>query len=310
MERRIAHIPLKEVESKPLFNLSFRSDDDELKGFIKEYEFVFPILLWKSENRKWIIDGSRRYHVAKTLKWKSIPSIVYSEKEMTKSEAFLLALRVNRALHSFNIIEKGRVLKEAKELLPEEMLISRVLPALNLHQLHQAKAYLHLLQLPHSIQEVAVKENIPPTVISRFLSFATEEREKIFEALLEIPLNQNKLGEVLEWLSDLSRRDETSALEILNNTLEQIGDEPDARLKGEYLREHLKMKRYPLYQKKKNQFEGTVKKLKLPKKIQTSSPDFEEGSVELRMKLSSVDEKNEIIKALQKEEWEKLLSLL
>lgn len=116
-----------------------------------------------------------------------------------------------------------------------------------------------------------------------------------------IRLNQNKQREVLEWLSDLSQRDEKPAEEILEEAIKSIPLNVQESERGDALREILRDRRYPLYQQRKKEFSAKVKKAGFPAKIQVYPQSwFEEEGFEIRGKVASEEEKNQLIQALQK----------
>ena len=114
-------------------------------------------------------------------------------------------------------------------------------------------------------------------------------------------LNQNKLREVCEWLSDLSKRDEKPEEQILEEAIRAVPPNIQESQRGDALREILRDQRYPRYQKRKKEFDAKVKKSGFPAKIQIHPhPWFEEEGFEIRGKVTSEEEKDQLIRALQK----------
>ena len=123
----------------------------------------------------------------------------------------------------------------------------------------------------------------------------------IIQILAPYRLNQNKQREVLEWLTDLAKRDEKPAEQILQQVLALIPPNVQEADRGDTLREILRAWRYPRYQKRKKEFEEKVKKLDFPVKIQIHPhPYFEKEGFEIRGKVTTDEEKNQLIQALQK----------
>ncbi|MBI4411496.1 MAG: hypothetical protein HY541_03315 [Deltaproteobacteria bacterium] len=121
------------------------------------------------------------------------------------------------------------------------------------------------------------------------------------QILLPYRLNQNKQREVFEWLTDLSKRDGRPVEEILDTAIKLIPSNIQEAKRGDALREILRDQRYPRYQKRKKEFDAKVKKSGFPAKIQIHPhPWFEEEGFEIRGKVTSEEEKDQLIRALQK----------
>lgn len=145
----------------------------------------------------------------------------------------------------------------------------------------------------------------------KFLFFPAREIEKIRSVLFEFPINQNKLSEILELLSEISKRDHLSAVKVLNRAKNEIGEVSDSYKRLEGLRKILFKKRFPCYQKKKEKFDAALKKLKLPRNIQvTPAPYFEDSFIKIQCDFSTEEEGNRVVEILTKREWNELLSTL
>ena len=151
---------------------------------------------------------------------------------------------------------------------------------------------------------------IPESLQKKFGKFPAGEQEEIYRLLAELRPNTNKWNELLEWVWAISRRDGGSPLELIQNIIAQV-PHPDTPQQLEFVRIELQKIRYPRYMKKKEEFEKIIKSLKLGNKIQvTPSPFFEEDHLELKFRISSEDEKKEIIKLLEGEGWKDLFRFL
>lgn len=130
--------------------------------------------------------------------------------------------------------------------------------------------------------------------------------------MLLVPLrpNANKAREIREWLKDIARREGTTPEAVLKKILAQIPEgDPPHRLQE--VRMELTKLRYPAYMKKKEEFEKILNSLKLGANFQINpSPFFEESFIEIKLRIGSEEEKKEIIRVLEKEEWKQLFDFL
>ncbi|MBI2340224.1 MAG: hypothetical protein HYU99_07670 [Deltaproteobacteria bacterium] len=114
-------------------------------------------------------------------------------------------------------------------------------------------------------------------------------------------LNQNKLREVRERLSDLSKRDEKPEERILEEAIRAIPPNVQESQRGDALMEILRDRRYPRYRQKKKEFDEKVKSCRFPRGIQVyPQPWFEEEGFEIRGRVNSEGEKEQLVQALQK----------
>jgi hypothetical protein len=168
------------------------------------------------------------------------------------------------------------------------------------------------LKFSAEVEAFVSRHELPESVARKFFSFPASEREILVTLLDELVLNQNKIKEMLEALNDISKRDGLKASDILKNCLEKVEKVLEAPVRVQQVREMLAKQRRPRLEKKKQEFEEIVRHLKLPLKAQlNSSPYFEDAFVELKVRLSSIDDLTDLKKSLENSPtWEKLFSIL
>ncbi len=289
---------LDEIKA-PLWDITFSISDDLLESSIKTHGILLPLLL--SEEKR-IVDGVRRFGIAKKLGMKDVPVLICSGKMV--QELFLIFLEVHRWTRSFNLVEKGRVLKQARLLFSKEKTISNVYPLLGFVSEHQAKDCESLCTLDFPVLQFIVQQALPLNVASRFLKIKSSD--KIVSLLQPLSLNQNSLADVLDLLLELSRKESKTVATLLEEHLSHL---PGAQ-KGELLRKRLKENRHPRYQQKLVTFEKGVQALvssSSVKNIQINpAPYFEEDYVELKVRLHDQNDRKKLIELLQKKDWEEL----
>ena len=166
--------------------------------------------------------------------------------------------------------------------------------------------------LPLDLQKYLEQKKSPDFLIKKWFRFKKDECSKIFSLLHTFPLNQNKWAEILDFLHDISKRDQKSANDLLLETLKEIESESgDIFSKTELLRENLKQKRYPRLVSKKEDFEKKLKELKLPKEVSCEPhPFFENDTIEIKIKAQEKTNLKKIFEELSDKDWKGIFEVI
>lgn len=302
------HLKTVEIESisrEPLFQTRFLSDDRPLKTSIQNFGVFYPPRLLKKGDELKIIDGSVRIQISKEAGHKEISCFVYEDSQLDLPNAFLMCLELNHWSRKFNIVEKAYFVKAAHEIYGGQN-IPKAFWAItdvsqNIRAIHQ---YKDVLKLPEVVQKYAINNHIPLPVILGFLKFPKDEIERIAAQFFILPLNQNKLSEILSLLADVSKQEEASPFSIIEGILPEMELEFNAQKKEQLLRQTLHKRRNPLYEGKLADFEDKVKKLPINTATKiTPSPFFEENFIEVSTQFSSQEDINAFIESLKHQNW-------
>lgn len=295
------------AQLEPVFDLRFFSDVKSLQSSVQMLGVLQPPCLYKKGSDFFVLDGYHRIQFAKQRNYTSLACHVISADESTFSDVFLHYLELNRWSRSFNIVEKAFILKKAHEVFQNQGIPKAFWSIVDIPQkIHMIQSYKNLLKLPRFILKYLVNNNMSIKAAIGFLNFPKEEAEKLATQLFVYPLNQNKLIEILDILHDLKKHEERSAVVILSEVLEGLAEiNPQQRERA--LRECLKERRNPHYQKRMASFQSKVKKIPLDAETSLSpAPFFEEDYIEVRSKISSKDDIQKLISALKHRGWEDL----
>lgn len=306
----LKQIKLDEISASPVFKTSFHRDVRPLKTSIQNFGILHPVILWQTKDGLKVLDGLARLDIAQDVSLNEISCLVYDEAELDDKNAFLLNLELNRLAREFNLVERALYLQQAHDIYGG-LQIPRLFWDLvgikqNIKQIHRYKDF---LRLPELIQKFAVNNNIALPIILGFMKFPRTETEMIARCLFVLPLNQNKLGEILGLLIDIAKREAKSAKEILDETLSQIENDFNAVHKEQSLRRLLHKRRNPSYESHLKDFEDKVAELSLPEFVSIDpAPFFEDDYIELRAKLKKTDDLNALKDLFEDKAWSNLIT--
>lgn len=306
--RALETLPLSNIDLAPLFPARFGGDDRLLRASIQNFGILSPPMILRSEKGLKIIDGGWRVHIALDLGHETAPCFVYPQEALDLANAFLLCLESNHWHRSFNLVEKAQLLKAAHEhfggqSIPKTFWALADIP----HNIRAIQQHKDILKLPHSVLKYAINNNIALQTIIGFLQFPQGEIDRLAAKLFVLPLNQNKLAEVLGMLADLYKRDGKSPLTVLDAAFKSVENEFNTQQKESKIRQYLKQQRNPHYEEKLEQFQAKVKDLPLPKDARVlPSPFFEDDSIELSARISNHEELSEFLNSLKDSKWAKL----
>lgn len=300
-------IDIKDIFT-PLFKTRFSRDDRPLQSSIQNFGLLNPPRLLNANGKLQVIDGQARIESMRHMGQSQIDCIIYDEKQLDRQQTFIMCLELNHWDRDFNLVEKAFCLKTAEELFGMKKMPNTFFHCVgmkqNIRTIHQ---YQELLKLPELVQKYTVNNKIAISVILGFLRFPKEDVEKTASQIFILPINQNRLAEILGLLLDISKREGRKPSVILNKALAEVEQEIHAVKKEQLLRQILNRRRNPLYEARLSDFVETVKSLHLnPITKVTSSPFFEDDSIEVHTKLTSQEELDAFIQTLQHKKWKDL----
>ncbi|HLD44672.1 MAG TPA: ParB N-terminal domain-containing protein [bacterium] len=297
-------ILIQQIALSPLFQTRFQRDDRELASSIQTHGLLIPPVLWQNEAGSFfIIDGAARLACASAIKQEAVACQVMSCAEMNRQQAFVLCLELNRWCRAYNIVEKALLFKQAKNLFAE---IPNIPPffwhAVGIKPHYKIiYQYQNLLKLPDLVLTHAITNDIPINVVITFLKFPPQEQQRIASQLFILPINQNKLGEMLDSLNDISKQEGTQPSEALEQTLRALPGHLTPLEKVQSLRDQLNTRRRPHLIKHQKQFDQSIKKLPLTENTKICpSPFFEDDYIQLTAKLTTQEDVTRLEELLKK----------
>lgn len=156
----------------------------ELADSIKESGLIQPVVVYKEDEKYYLLVGERRWRASQYLKWKKIPAIV---QDSSGDDAVIKALVENIQREDLNAIE----IAEGIESMMKQATMSQDQASDRLGMNRSTLTnYLRLLKLPEAVKQSIISGNISQGHARAIL--ALEEKNDILIALSHIL--QNKLS--------------------------------------------------------------------------------------------------------------------
>ena len=131
--------------------------------------------------------------------------------------------------------------------------------------------------------------------------FSREEKNLLFNLLSKLKYGVNRIKEVLTSIWEISRRDDVSIKNLIEELIRDQGiNEDNIRQKAEEIRRKLFKKRFPELSKTKKSWNMMVSKLDLPKGLFIEPPhNFEGDNIVIKIKASNINDYEKCVKKLE-----------
>lgn len=294
----------QDIQPSLVFPTRFFPSSGDLKHSIKEFGILRPVCVFKTEKELCVLDGGERLKIAREENFSEIPCAVLEGTSL--KEAFFLSLEFNRWDRSFNLIEKALLLAEAHQIfegdIPERFwdLIDLAFRPQLFQQCRE------ILALPQVIKENIATCNLPLATTLQFFLFPQKHREELGKRLFRLPMNANRLSEILEWLHDISLREGVDVLDLWDQVFSKIFGKDPLQKQEQSFREVLQKRKNPHYSEKLKAFQKFVSPLPFDHKKTrfAPAPFFEDDFVEVTTRFFSVEDVSSFCKTLQGGAWE------
>jgi len=278
-----------------LTNFSFDIPPISLKQSIEEVGVIHPVTLVPLGKIFRIVCGHKRIKIVSQLKIKEIPARILSPAP-DEEAMLILNLSENQFLHHYSDIEKGLILFKLSEArIPEIRIIEKYMPMLGLEKSKKLlDDYLSTNQLTTGLKTLLHEMNVPLRTFSVFFNWNEKSAmaaERFFSALRP---GVNKWRDLLEWIDEISTRDEITPLDLfelpeLQSVLNQNDLAPNVRY--DRIRQILHSRRYPILSDLRVRLARSLDALKLNDKTKVHVQDsFESDEIRIEMKFRTRDE--------------------
>jgi len=288
---KLLEVPLDDINQKDeRFRFSYHFDLKKLLISIKKVGLVCPLVVVKRDSPKYVlVSGWKRVLACLELSLTHVPVYLLDEKDDCR--AFLLCLYENWAARNFNILEKAEILLKLNGFVGDEKkIVKQFFPLLDIPAtLTYFDTYLKIAQLGPTWKKINFKKKIFLASVQLLTEFSPEDRVPLLPLIL--PLNVNKLKQVLEDLYDLSKKtgDSTKVLLSAPEILSVSQSENLSSLqKAEKIRSLLRAKRSPTLSSWKKSFDTSLKKARLSKEVDFDTASFfEDGEFTVTFSLKN-----------------------
>ena len=289
-------VPIKSIDvDDQLTNFSWGVPADSLQQSIEEVGVIHPVTLVPLGKSFRIVCGHKRIKIVSQLKIKEIPARILSPAP-DEEAMLMLNLSENQFLHQYSDIEKGLILSKLYTVkIPEIRIIEKYMPMLGLEKSKKLlDDYLSTNQLTTGLKTLLHEMNVPLRTFSVFFNWNAKSAmaaERFFSALRP---GVNKWRDLLEWIDEISTRDEITPLDLfelpeLQSVLNQNDLAPNVRY--DRIRQILHSRRYPILSDLRVRLARSLDALKLDDKTKVHVQDsFESDEIRIEMKFRTREE--------------------
>lgn len=193
---RIVQIPVEMIIPNPEQPRKIFTDTEleELTCSIKEYGVLQPLLVKKTEGKKFIlIAGERRLRASKLAGLSRVPVII---KELAEPEAALISLVENVQREDLNFIEEARAYKK---LMEDFNLTQGEIAKKVSKQQSTISNKIRLLTLPEELQQLLLQNKLTERHARALLKLSDEgDRKKVLNRVIDNNLNVKQTEKLVE----------------------------------------------------------------------------------------------------------------
>jgi ParB family chromosome partitioning protein len=276
-------VDLKHVdENLGPYSMSFGFDLEPLIRSIRQCGLInAPFVTRTSDGRTDIVVGYRRILALKSLQWESVPCVDLSDSGLSPLELLHFGLHDNLTTRKFNEVETGMILKRLTPHVSREEILDHYMPLLNLPS-HASTLdfYLKLEDLDANIKKSIVEGALSLKATKLILDSDHKYHSTIFRWILNIKFNFNQQIQFLEYICDISIRENIPIPEMLSEEqLLRISEDQKINnpQKAKLIFDLLRSRRFPSLTRAEKAFKATVSRLDLPKGVRVKHPPFFEA---------------------------------
>lgn len=259
----------------------FHEPSDVLIESVRKYGVISAPLLRLKDDKYKVLDGFGRLKAARICRVKKVICKLYEApiKEWDLA-CFILSLFLSDGPP--HILDQGIILARMCKLFGTDRVIKDVLPLLG-HppSLKVLARLLPLSGMDDALGRSLLDGRINQDMALRLMEIESDTRKYISSFFLYFDFSQSKQFEILEYLTDISARENRSLIEILQEmgwggNRQKSTDENIVKA-GEAFRRRLKERRNPIISGLEKEWKSKIKSLQLPPSISLNPPPYFEG---------------------------------
>ena len=282
------NIPLlinaKEIDESPgSFTMSFGFDLKPLIMSIERFGLINTPYVVRDSKGKWVpVVGFRRILALKSLQWEKIPGIDLSDAGLSVLDLILLNLHDNLTTRKFNDVEKGMILNRLIPHTTRDEILRHYMPLLNLPS-HESSLdlFLKLEALDTSLKQSIAEGTVSLRICKQILDMDHESRLIVLTWLKKIKFNFNQQIQFIEYIEDISIKEEKSINQILSEK-QLVSLFKNKKLnnpqKAKHVLNHFRERCFPRLMESEKIFKKNISRLNLPKDVRIEHPPYFEKS--------------------------------
>lgn len=257
------------------FHITTRTDCDDLCNSVRHIGLINPPIVLSYESGFIVVCGFRRIEACRHLQ---LTNITVRITDASESECLKTAISDNAFQRTLNLIEISRSLHKLSKFY-ENNELSGISECLGLPATPSLIRKLKILcKMPQSFQDGILSEAVALPTALELQKIEQKEAVAIAELFIQLVPSLNKQREILTLLQEISVREDIPIQNILDNINNIMQDsEPDKNQKLRKIRSYLKQRRFPTLSHAEEQFEKSLKQLKLGAGLDLIPPKYFEG---------------------------------
>ncbi len=286
------------------YTISYGFDLEVLCESIRKGGLINPPLVTRDEKGGFdVVSGYRRILALKALGetkalCKDVTSVLPSP-----SDRFLANFYENLATRTFNHIEKAMILHKLRLYVAREEILASFMPLLGLPSHEETfEFYLKLISLEEAFQFTIATEEISMKGAKALLELDSGSQQVLFHWISVLKFNLNQQMKLIEYVQDISKREDTTISEILcEEPFSKILENPkwNNPQKAKKMLEILKVRRYPRLARARQVIESTLSAISLPPGVDIRyDPFLEDPKYHLRIEFKDGKDLRKTIRAL------------
>jgi hypothetical protein len=279
-------IPLTDIAlDDDTFLVTYRPEMYMLQRSVARTGVLTPLHLRRlsDQRRLQIVCGSKRVQACRQTGHADVPALVHDAAELSEEQAFLLAVHDNLGCRTLNVVEKGRILRQLRDVFhyDETVLVEAWCPLLDLHPRPETlEAYCRLITLDDALQAATVEGTLPLETALWIGRHAPADHQALLSVFTGLKIGRNRAREFATWLDDICHRDDCGAADLLQR-LGVLAILAEPQLAGpqklERVRRLVHEARYPHLSAHEQHFREILRRLRLPSQINLRPPPYFEG---------------------------------
>ncbi len=283
------------------FKITTKTEQAELARSISAIGLLHPPVLVKTGSDFTIVCGFRRVEACETLNIKRIPARILQSNVSTIACA-QIAVIDNSSQRVLNIVEQSRACALIRKFADNETAWMNIVESTGLASSQTAMdRIMPVAGMPVPLQDAILEGSIALPIALQISHLEHDDAKALCSFFRQVTTGLNIQRELLELISEISRRDDIAIARLLEQAdIFDIIENTDfpAPQKTQRLRMMLKSKRFPELSRAEAAYNQKVKTLKLNPRVQIHPPRFFEGT-SYRLSLT-IDSRHQL-KSLQSE---------
>jgi len=299
MNYRVDYLALDVISSDQRFNLNSSFDINTLKESISAIGIIYPLIVWKHGNSILLIDGFKRFQIAKNSEVTKLPFIFlpanYTLSDVINVRYYNLK-SCDTELNAHQKLSIYRLLEEACEI---NQILHNWRKLLNFKN---PEKFQNILNWPEIAKEYIYNYNVSIKQLQPLINQNNQVINEIFSLAVLLSIRMVELNTIIEMISEIALNENQSMISILkrNAITSIIGDENlNRNQKILKLKQTIYEWRYPTITKCQKHLTNQLKKLSFNSNTQIHyDKSFEKPEIALSTKLKNEEDLDSFMKLI------------